>query len=602
MMTPMKTADTNSVNTGSVMTNRRTTTSATKVGTTSSAAVASMTNVVIVGMGDMAYGLCRLFQNHNYLHNSTEGGYKLYVTKPGLAAGQQQDEDIEIEEYFHDTNVTIVSNIEVALAYATIVILAIPSGQPLRDFMDTYGGTLAANPNDVVLVDVANPDNAHDADLPTILESSIVSNPVKGLRYVKAFNDNGAVDLLLHDDESYYATSKKLMVTSMCGKDIAAVRIVEQFAKTSLGFDVVKIVPFNNYKLMSSNQNSLGKDYIHSVYITLLVFAFSEFYAILRYNVHKGYDWWHLPLQVTNKGICWTAIYNFALCQVPGILGRLYNLYNGKTKTKPTWLTWSFALRKPLGIISLWLLGIHIIMSLLLFNQKYYGKFFIDPAAAASKLNPKGEMSFFFGIIGSGLYAIMGVCSLPSVGNQLTRRTWEFVYGPIAWLALLFGTTHVLIMGVKGWVVKKNNWPGELPPITMISVLIPMLVLFMKIVQYVVCHVVLHLRKQKTSNILCQRIRSHNKSKKVNGDLSNRGDDDVGIHEPTMIMTPSSFMDSGSKAMTPFQKKMLVRGATLDDSSSSGSGDSVERYDAGGSTDQMDDITDVPDDDTNYSA
>ena len=46
----------------------------------------------------------------------------------------------------------------------------------------------------------------------------------------------------------------------------------------------------------------------------------------------------------------------------------------------------------------------------------------------------------------------------------------------------MFGTTHVLAMGVQGWPLI-DSWPGNLPPITLMSVLIPMLVIFLKIIQ-----------------------------------------------------------------------------------------------------------------------
>ena len=541
-------------------------------------------NVVIVGMGDMAYGLCRLYQNHNYVADESSA-YKLYVTKPGLDEDFNKD-DIEIEEIFHDTNVPILRNTKVALMNATIVILAIPAGKALREFMDEYGSTLADdNMYNVVLVDVANPDSIHDADLPTILESSIVSSSVKGLRYVKAFNDNGAVDLLLHDEDYVISSSKKVMVTSMCGKDMRAVKIVESFAKQGLGFDIIKIVPYNckNYKSMSANQNAIGKDYLYSIYITLVIFALTWIYAIMRYNVHKGYEWFHLPIQVTNKAVCWTALYNFALCQVPGIIGRCYNLYVGKMHMKPNWLIAGFHIRKPLGVISLWLLGIHITMSMLLFNPKYYGKFFIDPEASSSKLNRIGEASFFFAIFGAGLYAIMGVCSLPSVGNNLTRKAWEFVYGPIAWFALAFGTLHVLIMGVKGWVVKKNVWPGDMPPITMISVLLPMLVLFMKLVQFLVCRFVAHLRKQEDSK---SQLRQYKKNDDYTNTEDNTGYGDI----------PESTMVTPSKALTK---------STTIDLSDSGSGESTMFVDTQmmvTANDHLNDIESDDDEDTNYSA
>ena len=47
---------------------------------------------------------------------------------------------------------------------------------------------------------------------------------------------------------------------------------------------------------------------------------------------------------------------------------------------------------------------------------------------------------------------------------------------------MLFGTTHVLAMGVLGWP-QQETWPGNLPPITMMSVLIPMFVIGLKTVQ-----------------------------------------------------------------------------------------------------------------------
>merc|ERR1711862_31566 len=71
----------------------------------------------------------------------------------------------------------------------------------------------------------------------------------------------------------------------------------------------------------------------------------------------------------------------------------------------------------------------------------------------------------------------------------MTNKQWKLVYGPIAWIALAFGTIHVLIMGVKGWPTT-HKWPGGMPPITMTSVLIPMLTIFLKLVQMIFCYMV----------------------------------------------------------------------------------------------------------------
>jgi hypothetical protein len=144
-------------------------------------------------------------------------------------------------------------------------------------------------------------------------------------------------------------------------------------------------------------------------------------------------------------------------------------------------------LRKPLGLLSLWFLLVHIFMSLLLFGPAYYGKFFLDDPTSSSKptkLTALAENSMLFGVLGAALYVILGVCSLPSVGLHMNHCQWQLVYGPVAWTALAFGTVHVLIMGVKGWTLQ-DTWPAGMPPITMTSVLIPLAVMFLKVCQMI---------------------------------------------------------------------------------------------------------------------
>lgn len=218
-----------------------------------------------------------------------------------------------------------------------------------------------------------------------------------------------------------------------------------------------------------------------------------------RYNVHKGYEWFHLPMQVTNKAVCWTAITGFCLSQLPGMFARLSNaIFQDTMRTKPAWLVKFLSIRKHLGVVSLWFLVLHILMSLLLFNPGYYSKFFITKDGT-SKLNLIGEFSFVFATVGSCVYFILGLCSLPSVGSQMTNRQWQFVYGPLAWFALACGTIHVLFMGVKGWN-DQHGWPGNLPPITLTSTMIPLATMFLKILQMVVCRLLWACKSEKNNS------------------------------------------------------------------------------------------------------
>jgi len=436
--------------------------------------IETMTETLIIGTGDMAHALCHLFKNRNYKGRE----HCLTVSKPGLST-----QFLKSKPTFHDTGVPF-ADLEDAIEASAIIIFAVPASA-LRGLLGKYFPLLRTK----VLVDITN-SNMRGEDLHGMLG-------LTETQWVKAFNDNGAVDMLL--DQPY---NKKPMLTTMCGTDLNAVDKIKRFAEEALGFGV-RIVPIDQYSKIAMHQNSVGQDWIYSTYIVLVLFVLTETYSVLRYNVFKGYAWHHLPIQVTNKAICWTSLNAFALCMLPGLLARMYDTFqHTKMKKKPDFLLFGLRIRKALGLLALWFLGLHIIMSLLLFNQKYYGKFFEDPKAYSSKLSEMGEASFFFATFGTGFYIILGVCSLPSVGAQMTSRSWQLVYGEVAWLALLCGTVHVLIMGVAGWT-KLDKWPGGMPPITMTSVLIPMLVLFLKLVQ-------------KVTSLLFSRSRKTNSKSEVN--------------------------------------------------------------------------------------
>ena len=157
--------------------------------------------------------------------------------------------------------------------------------------------------------------------------------------------------------------------------------------------------------------------------------------------------------------------------------------YRDSLRSKPKWLIRFLSIRKHLGLISLWFLTVHIFMSCLMFSIAYYSRFFYDKDDPFSRMSANGESSFMFGSIGAGLYVILGICSLPSVAEQMTNRQWQFVYGPVAWTALAFGTAHVMCQGIGVTWNNKENWAGGMPPITLMSVLVPLLVMFLKLVQ-----------------------------------------------------------------------------------------------------------------------
>ena len=113
--------------------------------------------------------------------------------------------------------------------------------------------------------------------------------------WVKAFNDNGAVSLMAQKP-----STKAKLVTEICGSHAHAVEQVKLFGQDALGFSV-KTIPYDCYTDIKSVQQSIGKEWLRSTMILLVIFVLAEIYAMVRYNHWKGYDWFHLPLQVTNK-------------------------------------------------------------------------------------------------------------------------------------------------------------------------------------------------------------------------------------------------------------------------------------------------------------
>lgn len=77
------------------------------------------------------------------------------------------------------------------------------------------------------------------------------------------------------------------------------------------------------------------------------------------------------------QGICWTAITGFAV----SILARMSNAIHGDS-LRIKLVSFLAVRRKHLGLLSLFFLTVHILMSLVLFSPAYYGKFFMDSKAS----------------------------------------------------------------------------------------------------------------------------------------------------------------------------------------------------------------------------
>jgi predicted dinucleotide-binding enzyme len=208
-----------------------------------------MVRVAIVGTGDQAYGIARIFS----MNNTKSSGNFLEVTKPNLTRFGT----------FHDTDVPL-TDFDDALERADIVILAIPS-HVLQDFVAQHSVKL----HDKILVDPTN--GLPGEDLNSIC--TLLAN----VRWVKAFNDVGAAGLLSRKPES-----KTKIASTMCSPYEESLESVKAFAEQSLGFNV-KIIPYEQFSSISQHQNELGKEWIRATLIMVVVFCLCMIYNYIRY-------------------------------------------------------------------------------------------------------------------------------------------------------------------------------------------------------------------------------------------------------------------------------------------------------------------------------
>ncbi len=172
-------------------------------------------------------------------------------------------------------------------------------------------------------------------------------------------------------------------------------------------------------------------------------------YAIVRYNIFKGVEWIHLPLYITNKATSWTAVVLIAASYL------VHKRTEGQREV---------VLVKFLGLTGFSLAGMHVVMSLIIFSEHYYPEFF-----GAGKLNLTGELSMLCGVFGIVFLTVPAVTSLPQMQDSLGLRRWRRSQS-MGYLALGCVAMHLLIMGIAGWM-EPSEWPGHMPPITLLGFL-----------------------------------------------------------------------------------------------------------------------------------
>jgi hypothetical protein len=189
--------------------------------------------------------------------------------------------------------------------------------------------------------------------------------------------------------------------------------------------------------------------------------------------------WYQILLRHSSKMAAWTALWGLAFSLLPGTTILVLRSLNYPFAT-PKLLIWGCNIRKHVGLISLFFLFWHACLMLLLFGEEYFG-------FLLREVTWKFEASMLMAMFSTAFFFITGIASIPSVQAGMNKAHFHVVFGIVVWVALLFGFLHVLFLGMDTWMEDKEDrspysWARDMPPITLMASLIPLLTMFLKTV------------------------------------------------------------------------------------------------------------------------
>jgi DMSO/TMAO reductase YedYZ heme-binding membrane subunit len=194
-----------------------------------------------------------------------------------------------------------------------------------------------------------------------------------------------------------------------------------------------------------------------------VIFGASLAYAVVRYHLAGDVEWRHFPLFILNKATSLAAVV-FVACSY--LVGKVFRWHDHDRALR-------LVVIKFCGLMGFFLAGVHALFSLSLLTPAYYGKYFDE----AGRLNLEGEIAMSVGVI--GLFLLLGpaVTTLPMMPKALGGVRWKRNQR-LGYVALLFVATHLVALGLSGWLAP-GGWNAGLPPISLLALvaaLIPLLV------------------------------------------------------------------------------------------------------------------------------
>lgn len=289
-------------------------------------------------------------------------------------------------------------------------------------------------------------------------------------------------------------------IVYVCGNNATA-RDLGLHVARSIGFIGVDRGTISGAKELEAMPHDLCGGWSASLWITLVVSIGWFIYTLLRYFVLREdpYTWERFPMNILNKFFGEVGIMLLAFCFLPGCIAAFIQIFRG-TKYRPfpscldTWLK----SRKYLGLLALLNSSLHTFMSTVLLNAEYFGDFYktsdviIDvnstqdvEFAIDSRMSWMGELSVSCGFLGMALMVILGITSIPAIGNLMNWRQWNFIHSQMGLLCLFLCTAHITIKGAYSWV--HEPFSDYYQSMAFLGSFTPWVVMFFKVILYLPC-------------------------------------------------------------------------------------------------------------------
>uniref|UniRef100_A0A8C2I9E4 STEAP family member 4 n=1 Tax=Cyprinus carpio TaxID=7962 RepID=A0A8C2I9E4_CYPCA len=236
--------------------------------------------------------------------------------------------------------------------------------------------------------------------------------------------------------------------------------------------------------------------------IAICLTAFIFFYAltsdVIYERVTNGKDIaFRIMISLANKTFPIVSLVMLSLCYLPGALAGFLQLYNGtKYRRFPDWLDRWMLCRKQLGLLALAFGFLHVLYTLVIpirYYVRYKKNVFTISLVKDNKTYEfdntmawRVDSYYSMGILGFGLFVLLGITSLPSVSNSLNWREFRFIQSKLGYITLLLCTTHTFLYGWNKFL-KPSSYRWWMPPAYMLSLVVPCVVLILKLILITPC-------------------------------------------------------------------------------------------------------------------